>query len=163
MKSRKVSSLNPVVKNILFALAVAVFGFILLNVAFLLDFLYQTLLDKILGLFISVDVNMRLYWYPPIKHLSYLALLWVGGWYIFRSKLHMLLKAIYMTVPLAFSLATIGMFLYQWPIAAYVVGASFSLGVLYYLYRTKQPWLYYYTLVLVSLTMLMITIFGVEI
>jgi len=67
------------------------------------------------------------------------------------------------TVPIAVVLVTIGMFLYRWPVVAYSVGSLFSVGILYYLYRTKQPWLYFYAVILVSLSLLTAGLFGIEI
>jgi len=34
----------------------------------------------------------------------------------------------------------------------YFVNGLFTIGVLFYLYRTKQPWLYYHSLILVALS-----------
>ena len=154
---------NLFVKNILAAIAVAGFGFILLNLAFLFDFLFQSLVDKIVRLFTSVDFNMAWHWFPPLKHLMFVAIIFLISWLVFRSKLGVLYKAIFMTVPLAVIYVTIGMFFYQWPIIVYSLGGIFSIGVLYYFYRTKKPWLYYYTLVLVGLVILIASLLGVEI
>jgi hypothetical protein len=68
-----------------------------------------------------------------------------------------------MTVPLAVVFATLGIFLYRWPVAAYSIGSLLGIGVLYYFYRTKQPWLYYYTVILIGITMLLVGLLGVEI
>mgnify|MGYP001575441596 FL=1 len=154
---------NPIVKNILSAAAVAVFGFILLNLAFMFDFLFQSLVIGLIELFAPVDFEIGWQWLPPFMHGSFVLLLGLISWFIFRSKLGVLYKAIYMTVPLVVVLATIGMFLYQWPIAVYSLSGLFFIGVLYHFYRTKQPWLYYYTLVLAGLAMLLMGLSGVEI
>ena len=154
---------NPIVKNILSALAIAVFGFILLNLAFLFDFLFQSLVDGIIKLFTPVDINMNWHWFPPIKHAMFVVIIGLISWFIFKSKLRVIYKAIYMTVPLAVVFATLGIFFYQPPLVPYLLGFLFSLGVLYYFYRTKQPWIYYYTLILVALVMLLVGILGVEI
>lgn len=150
-------------KNILSAVTVAVVGFILLNLAFLFDFLFQSLIDAFVALFTPVDFNMTWRWFPPIKHAMFMVVIGLISWPIFRSKLRVLFKAMYMTVPLAVVFVTCGMFLYRWPLAAYSLGSLFSLSVLYYLYRTKQPWIYYYTVILVSLTLLLVGLLGVEI
>ena len=154
---------NPIAKNILSAIVVAGFGFILLNIAFLLDFLFQSVIDAIVGLFTQADFNMNWYWFPPIKHAMFVIIIGLISWYVFHSKLSMLYKAIYMTVPLALVFATLGISLYRWPIIAYSLGSLFSIGVLYYFYHTKQLWLYYYTLILVSFTMLIVGLLGIEI
>ena len=154
---------NPNVKHIISALVVAVFGFILLNIAFLLDFLIHSLVAGIIRLFIPVNPEMDYYWYPPAMHLLFVVIIGLISWLLFRSKLRTLYKAIYMTVPLAVVFVTFGMFLYRWPVAAYTLGSLFSISVLYYFYHTKQPWLYYYTVILVSLTLLLAGLLGVEI
>lgn len=154
---------NPIIKNVLSAIAVAGFGFILLNLAFIFNFLFQNFVDKIARLFTSVDFNMAWHWFPMLKHLMFVVIIFLISWFVFRSKLGVLYKAIFMTVPLAVVYVTIGIFFYQWPIIAYSLSGLFSIGVLYYFYRTKKPWLYYYTLILVGLAMLLVGLLGIEI
>lgn len=154
---------NPIVKNILSAVAVAVFGFILLNLTFIFDFLFQSAVIWCIKLFTPVNPLMDWHWFPPMMHISFVILIGLISCFIFRSNLRVLYKAIFMTVPLAVVFVTIGIFLYRWPIAVYSLGALFFLGVLYYFYRTKQPWLYYYTLILISLLVLIAGFLGVEI
>jgi len=154
---------NPIVKNILSAVAVAGFGFILLNLTFLFDFLFQSLVDAIVTLFTPVNFNMAWYWFPSLKHALFVGVIGVISWFVFRSKLGVLYKAIFMTVPLAVVFATLGIFLYRWPIAAYSLGGLFAIGVLYYFYRTKQPWLYSYTVILVGVVLAIFTLSGGEI
>lgn len=154
---------NPIVKNILSAVAVAVFGFILLNLTFMFDFLIQSLVKGLIELFTPVDLMTNFQWLPPAMHSLFAVIIGIISWLVFRSKLGVLYKAIYMTVPLAVVFATLGIFLGRWPVAAYSLGSLLSIGVLYYFYRTKQPWLYYYTLILVGLTFTIIGLFGVEI
>ena len=154
---------HPIVKNILSALAVAVFGFILLNLAFLFDYLFQSAVKGFIRLFTPIDFNMAYNWFPPVMHAMFVVIIGLISWIIFRSKLGVLYKSIYMTVPLAVIFATLGMFLGRWPSVAYSLGGLFGIGVLYYFYRTKKPWLYYYTLILVGLVMLILGLSGTEI
>ncbi len=154
---------KQIVKNILTALAVAVFGFILLNLTFLFDFLFQSLIDIIVKLFTTADINLVWPWYPPVKHIIFIVIIGLISWPILRSKLRVLFKAIYLTVPLAVVFASIGMFLYRWPAAVYSLGIIFTIAILYYLYRTKQLWLYFYTVILVGLVMAIMTLMGVDI
>lgn len=155
---------NRTVGNIFSALAVAIFGFILLNIAFLFDFIFQTIIRTILGIFISVDLmNGNYPWFPPMLHALFVILIFLISLFIFRSRLKTIYKAIYLTVPLAVVFMTIGMLLYPWPVACYLVGVLFFGCVLYYFYKTKQPWIYYYTLVLIGIMMLIVALAGVEI
>ena len=154
---------NPNVKNFLSAVAVVVFGFILLNLAFMFDFLIQSLVIGLIRLFTSVNFETNFRWLPPAMHGLFAVIIGIISWFVFRSKLGTLYKAVYMTIPLAVVFATLGMFFYRWPAIAYSIGSLFSFCVLYYFYRTKQPWLYYFTVILISLVMLLVGLLGVEI
>ena len=154
---------NPLAKNVLSALAVAFFGYLLLDITFIFDVIYQGVIRWIIGLFIPLGPDMDIFWFPPLMHFSFVIVIGIISWFVFRSKLDILYKAIFMTVPLAVVLATIGMFSYHLPIVAYSLGLLFCLGVLYYLYKTKQHWLYYYTLILMGIAMLLLVLLGVEI
>jgi hypothetical protein len=154
---------NPIVKNILSSVAIAGFGFVLLNITFIFDALFQNLVDGVSKIFIPVDLNMALYWYPPVKHAMFLIIIGLISWFIFKSRLGVLYKAIYMTVPLVVVFVTMGMFLNRSPMAALLLGSLFCIGVLYYFYRSKQSWLYYYTVILVGLVLAIFSLSGGEI
>jgi len=154
---------KPAVKNILSALAVAFFGFILLNIIFIFDALFTGLIMLILNLFLKGDLFTQYPWLPAVMHVLFVIIISLISWLVFRSKLRVLFKAIYMTVPLAVVFVTIGMSLYSWPAISYLIGFLFAILVLYYFYRTKQPWIYYFTLILISLVMLIGAILGTEI
>ena len=113
--------------------------------------------------FIKIDLMTTRYWFPPMMHGLFVVVIGLISWSIFKSKLGTLYKAIYMTVPVAVVLVTIGIFFYQWPAVAFSLGGLFSFGVLYYFYRTKQPWIYYYAVILVTVTLAIMTVLGVEI
>lgn len=154
---------NPIIKNILQALAVAFFGFILLNFTFLFDFLFQSFILRIIKIFTPVNLEMSYSWFPPLLHISFVIVIGLITWLIFRTKLKTIYKAIFLTVPIAVCLAILGMFLYRWPVILYSLGVLLSLSVLYFFYKTKQPWLYYYAIILVALTLTIFTLFGGEI
>lgn len=154
---------NPIVKNILSALAVAFFGFLLLNLTFIFDAIYQGIVRGLIGIFLPLAPEKNFFWFPLLMHLSFVFIIGIISWIVFRSKLGMLFKAIYMTVPVAVALVTCGMFLYTWPVLSYTAGVSLWAGTLYYLYRTKQPWLYYFALILIGIVMLFVVIKGIEI
>lgn len=154
---------HPVVKIILSAVAVAVFGYLLLNVTFLVDFLFQGSVIWIIKLFTSTYPPMDWNWFPPLMHGLFVVVIGLISWPIFRSKLAPIYKAIYLTVPTAVVLVTVGIFLYRWPVLSYSLGGLIGLGTLYFLYRTKQPWLYYYTVILVGLSLAIFSLLGGEI
>jgi hypothetical protein len=147
------------IRIILSILAVVVFGFILLGITFIFNFLVFQLIDLIFppG---EVEPNQ---WFPLIRHGVFLIIIGLISWPIFKSRLATLIKAIYMTVPVAVFLATLGIFSYQWPVILYPVGTISILLVLFYFYRTKKPWLYYYSVILVSISLMIFTLSGGEI
>ncbi len=155
---------NPISKNILSTVAVTGGGFILLNLTFMFDYFFQSAVIWFIKLFTSEDnPPMAWYWFPPLMHIAFVALIGLISWVIFRAKIRILFKAIYMTVPSAVLFVTLGMFLYRWPVLAYSFGSLFIVGVLYFFYRTKQPWLYYYTVILVGLALAIFSLLGGEI
>lgn len=154
---------KPLVKIVLSALAVAFFGFILLNLTFMFDALYQGVIRRIVRLFIPLGSDMSLYWFPPVMHGSFVVIIGLISWFVFRTKLRVLYKATYMTVPVATVLVTVGIFFYRWPVLPFLIGGLLCIGTLYYFYRTKQSWLYYYTVILVGLVLAIFTLLGGEI
>ena len=151
--------INPRVKNILSALAVAVLGFVLLNLTFLLNFL----LFKLIDLCIPHEFTSGFQRFPMARHALFLVIIMLISWPVIRSRLSTLYKAIYLTVPVTVVLVSIGIFMYQWPPAAYLVAGIFTAGILFYLYCMRQSWLYYYAVLLVALTLMVFTLLGGQI
>jgi hypothetical protein len=152
---------NPIVKKIAFALVVTVVGYFLLIGTFLLDFAFQSIVSFVLRLFIPAD---RLYtpWFPPTMHVTYALLIGIISWFILTSKANLLVKATWLMVPLAVLLATVGMFLNQWPGLVYFMGSLITFGTIYFIYRRKLSWLYYYA-VLVAGGLLVLMLTGTDI
>lgn len=150
-------------KNILSVLAIPILGFILLNLAFILDYLFQTALDSFVRLYAHIDINMIWGWYPPLKHFIFIILLGLLSRFIFKSKLNKFFKAVFLILPLAVIYLTIGMFLYPWPIASFLLALYFFLGTLYFLIRKKMNWLYFYVLILITAVMIVSSLIGVQI
>ncbi|MBW2963869.1 hypothetical protein KY363_00265 [Candidatus Woesearchaeota archaeon] len=154
---------NRVVRYVLSAVAVAFFGFILLNLAFILDALYQNSVRWLVGRFILLGPELTPRWFPVTMHASFVVIIGIISWLVFRSKLGEIYKAVFMTVPVATVLVTTGMFLSHWPVLSYSVGALLCAAALYIFYRTRQPWIYYYTVILVGVTLAVFTLLGGEI
>ncbi|MGV8171611.1 MAG: hypothetical protein ACP5OA_02860 [Candidatus Woesearchaeota archaeon] len=158
---------KSIVKNILWILAVTVGGFILWSITFLLDALFQGVIRRFFGLLTPSGPEMGAgygyIWFPAMMHFSFLILICLISWPIFKSRLGTLYKAIYSTVPLAVIFVTIGMFLYQWPVLVYIIGGLFGINILYYLYRTKQSWIYYFAVIFTGIILAIFTLLGGEI
>ena len=143
---------------------VAGFGVILLNLTFLLDYFFQMSIRFLLMSFLPIDwLYQNTFWFPSMMHSLFVGLVALISWKIFKSKLKVVLKAIYMVVPVAVVLVTFGIFFYQLPIVSYSLATLSVLGLLFWFYRSKQPWIYYYSVILVSLILLINTLLGMEI
>ncbi|MFH0961517.1 MAG: hypothetical protein V1820_02440 [archaeon] len=151
------------VKKIISAFAIAILGFVFLNMAFLLDALFQGAIDRLIRPFAQGEFNMELSWFPPLKHFFFVLLVFGLFFLAVKSKLNLLLKASLATVPLATAFVTIGIFLHRWPVFSYLSGALFGTGVFLYLKRTKQPWQYYCALLLTGIAMFLVAVTGTDI
>jgi hypothetical protein len=156
---------NKTVRTILALIAVPFFGLILLGLTFIFDSLFQSILRRLLGLFLPLgpEPEMNLHWLPPLQHLSFAVVIVLISWLVLRLKIKTIFKAIFLTVPLAVIFATAGIFLYRWPVAVYSLGGLILVGIMYYLYRNKQPWIYYYAAILVATVLAIFTLTGGEI
>jgi hypothetical protein len=154
---------KKIMYTILYILAIPIFGYILLGLTFLLDALFQGLIDFLINLFIHLNPNMTLYWYPPLKHSLFVVLIGIISWFIFKSELKDIYKAIYLFVPMATVYVTLGIFFYTIPFLPYILSFLVFLGVLHYIHKKKLSWIYYYSLLLISLLMLIVALAGVEI
>lgn len=132
--------LKPWLKNIISMVIVAVGGFILFNLAFIL----MARLTNVADLLFQRPQNLA----PSLIARSiFLILLLAASWFVFRSKWSDTLKAAYMTLPLIVTLVMIGMTLHPQPdLVVLGAGALVITGVLFWLIRKKLPWIYYFAL-----------------
>jgi len=150
---------HPWVKNILSALVVAAAGFVLLN----LTFLFYALVFQFFDIFARGNPGPIPQWIPAARAIIFMAIIALISWLVFRSKLPVLVKATFMTVPTATVLVFVGMFTYPSAFLPYLIGGLLVAGVLFYFYRTHKPWLYFYSVLLVALTLMIFTLMGGEI
>ena len=147
-------------RDALSAAVVAGCGFALLGITFVLDFLFNNVVDRIGQFFVSPGSDLVVPWFPTAKHVAFLAVIGMISLPILRSRIGEIYKAIFLTVPVAVALVTIGILLYRWQPFPYLVGAVFVFGTLAYLYRTRQSWLYYYAVIVVATSLMIFTLAG---
>ncbi len=138
-------------KNIIPLIAVPIFGFVLLNITFLFYAIFQGSLRRLIMIFIDFSQETNLFWIPAAMRLLFVIVILIISFFVLRTKMKPILKAIFLTAPTATILVIIGIFFYQQPVIVYILGFLFVFSVLYYFYKTKQPRLYYYSVILVSL------------
>lgn len=141
-------------KNILSVLAILFFGFVLLNVAFMM----VAAIVGFLGLFIN-EGDISAVKMPIASIVTFLFF----GYLTFWTKFPVLVKAILLNVPFAIIMVGSGISLYQWPIASYVSGVIITAIALSLLYYKKQPWQYYVSIIFVAVAMLIMAITGTDI
>ena len=156
---------NPITKNILSALAIIVFGFLLLNISFVIDFLFHFLAEFIMGILFPkiMDHSNSLPWYAPLIHILFALLIVIISIFVFKSKIGPFYKATFMTVPVAVILATMGILFYQMPFLIFLIGGLFTATALYFFWQKRLSWLYYYALIIVVLALLISFLTGGEI
>ena len=140
-------------------LAVVAGGFVLLNLLFILYALLGTLAEYLLPEYIT----LASFWFGPTLHLVFLLLIGFISWLVFRTQWPVLIKSIYLSVPIAVALVTVGMFLNQNPVIAFLLSALICIGVLYYFYHTKKPWLYSYAVGLTAISLAIFSLLGGQI
>ncbi len=155
---------NKIIRGILEMVAVVIGGIILLNLTFLLDYVFQNILLLILKSFFDVEsLYKNAFWFPSLMHVLFVFLMGVITYYIFKSKWKTLFKAIYLSVPTAVTLVSLGIFLYQKPIVVLTLSVGLVLLVLFFFYKKKLPWIYFVSIIWISITLLVMNILGKDI
>ena len=146
-------------KYFLSALAIVAGGFFLFNIVFLI---FAGIINGIL-FFLPDDFTATDTWFMPVAMSMIGISFLVGFYFLFKSKLPQLIKAVLMTVPAAIVFVGIGVALYKWPWAIYTLSILIGLTVFYYFYRSKQPWLYYFSILYVAIALIIMSLTGTDI
>ena len=149
---------NPILRNTLSASAILVSIPIMLTLLFLLYALIFNFYNMLIPL--KPDGPNPYFVIRPITLFVILAVL---TWFILRSKISTLYKAMYITWPVATVLAFVGIYFERSPVLIYSLCALFALGILAYLFFTKKSWLYYFSVIPISIVLLLVQLLGVEI
>lgn len=149
--------------NLLIALAIVLFGYLFLNAAFTVFSLFIFSVNGLIGLFSKFDLIANISWSMPVMLSIFAVIIYFVSRLVFKSKLPTTYKAIYLYLPVALVLALIGISLYRWPIAVFAASIPLVLAILYYFYKTKQPWKYYFSVISISLILLVMMLLGVDI
>lgn len=150
---------NIYIKNVLSAIAVTVIGAILLNLTFILDWGFQSLIH----LFFLRDYYHEVQWLQSIKHILFVGIILMLSWFVLKSRLNRIFKAAYFMVPFAVILVTVGMFSFRWQILSYSISILIYGEVILYLYHMKKNWLYYYSVTLIAALLLIMNILKMDI
>ena len=146
--------MSPLLKKILEALGIAVIGFILFNVAFMM---FAAILGIIMMIAKTSIQNNGLGFAIFLLILVILTIL------VFRSKLNIILKAGYLCMPVMSVLVMLGVYFNKNQLMVFGFAGLF-IGVLFcYLRVMKQPWQYLFSVLYCTALGLIISIFNVQI
>lgn len=135
-------------------------GYVLLLIAFLLTAVIRMGLARLFFMGDSEPAS----WMPRFFHIGTALLFLLLSFLVLRKKnLKPLYKATFSVVPTAVLLVYTGMFLYNWPTVVYMISGLIVASILFYLYKTKSSWMFYYAVGLVSATLLYMQINGIDI
>lgn len=152
-----------VLKNILDALLVAVLGFLMLNLTFVVYAGAYNLASRVMRLAGGEGPGFAEVGPPQILRIALALLIILLSWLVLRSKLNVILKAAFLMVPVATALVTLGIYFYETPVLVYLSGGLVCAGVLLWLIRKKWHWLYMYSVMLVAAALTLMGILGVDI
>ena len=150
-------------KNILSMLVIVGGGYGLFMVAFMSAALVMNIYNMIFKLF-SDRPGVNDSAMHPSGSYVYLILILLFSWFVFRSRLKDLAKATFLTMPMMVVLMVVGLSLYpqsNWIITG--IGAMIVGVILFYLYKTKRSWMYYFATIYVVAVALFVMLSGMEI
>lgn len=153
--------LKPWQKIVLSALVIVVGGFLLFNTAFSLAALVSMVCNFLVGALSQTD-DFALN--PMFWGGLFVLIILVVSWFVLRTKWNVLVKATYLTMPLMVVLIFTGILLFEQPAWVPVaVGAAIVCAVLFFLYKKKLPWQYYFAVLYTGALALYVALAGVEI
>lgn len=147
---------NPLIPIIVIPVA----GLVLLNLAFA----FTAIIRYALFILYNPSGGDGPFFMPRLFHvITPLIFMVISYLVLSNKKLKDIYKATFSVVPTAVLLVYTGIFLYNWPLAVYIVSGVIVTAVFFYLYRTKRHWMYYYAVSLVSVALLYMQIRGIDI
>lgn len=154
----------PLVNYVLSAVVIIGVGFVLFNVAFILAWFVNTIVQIPLEIFLSDGTRLSYTLVSIIQYAIYLVIVAVISWLILKSKkFSVLAKATYLTMPTMIIFVIMGMFLYRMPIVMIGLSVLIALSAFYYLYIKRLPWQYWLAITYVLIVAFCIIFFKVEI
>lgn len=145
-------------KNVLSALIIAVGGFVLWNIAFMLAALVMRVYMMIMGQFGAPGGAML--W----KYVLLVIVLLISFFFLRAKQLKVLIKATFLTMPLMVVLILIGIQFWEQPKWVPITsGGVIVLIVLFYLYKKKLTWPYYFATIFTATTALFVVLADVQI
>lgn len=146
-------------KIVLPAVIVAVLGFVFLNAIFVIDWGWTSLLKFIFWPKVELTDN----WIPQVMQGSFLIIVAGLSWLVYRTKINIVFKAAFTMVPVAVILVLDGVLLYRTPVLAYIIGTVITVGILTVFYFKKLPWLYWFAVIIVALSLVIMGLTGTDI
>jgi len=146
--------MSPLLKKILEALGIAVIGFVLFNVAFMM---FAAIVGIIMMIAKTSIQNNGL------GFLIFILILLILTTLVFRSKLNIILKSGYLCMPVMSGLVILGILFNKNQLMVFGFAGLFIGVLLGYLWIKKQPWQYLFSVLYCTALGLIISIFNIQI
>ena len=131
--------------NAILILEITLAGFALMALAYSLYVLFHLIIQR--SVFAAAAIVI-----PTVYTRFVFALIMVlGYWFVLRSKIKDLFKALAATVPTGSLILAAGIGLYQWPTVALAAKLLVLALIVLYLYMSKKPWIYFYAVAFAAL------------
>jgi hypothetical protein len=153
--------LNSWQKNILSMLVIIGVSFVLFNVAFVLAYFVNTMYNILIMPFINKADSIRAIHFS--WHYLYLILIFILSWFVLRRPLKDLVKATFFTLPLVIALTEVGIQFYSRPALVWIINAVIIGSALFYFYKRKYSWLYYFATIYVTVIEIFVFCSGMQI
>ncbi len=154
---------NGFLKDVLNSLLVAILGFLMLNLTFMVYAGAYNLAFRLMRISNGEGPGFAESGPPQCLRIVLAVLIILLSWFVLRSKLNVILKAAFLMVPVATALVTIGIYFYESPVLTYVFGGLICAGLLFWLFKNKWHWLYMYSVLLVASALTLMGILGIDI
>ncbi|NTV77582.1 MAG: hypothetical protein HGA25_00175 [Clostridiales bacterium] len=149
---------KKILETLFFLIIVPIAGYALLHMTFLLDSLYQ-------GLFVNQlfeNPTGKYRWFAYFSQGSFALVMLLVSFVFMQSKLPDSIKAIFAPVPAGVIFITISIYFYKFPLVTYTLCVMFYCGSLFHLRKNKKSWIYYYSITLTGLIMLVLGLMGMN-
>ncbi|MHB8963106.1 MAG: hypothetical protein ACYC5K_08130 [Saccharofermentanales bacterium] len=131
--------------NAILIIKITLAGLVLMGLAYGLYVLFHFIIQR--SVFAAAAIII-----PTVYTRLVFALIMVlSYWFVSRSKMKDLIKAIAATVPTGSLILAAGIGLYQWPAAAWAAKLLVLALIVLYLYKSKKQWIYFYAVALAAL------------
>lgn len=145
------TKVNAILKHLGQSFFIAIVGFLLVNISFMLDLLWHNSVTFAMFQLTGLDPNDTYAWYPVVLKISFLLMIVLIAYFLYLSRLGTLIKASFTAIPVATLLLTIGLSMSGSSTYAVLSCLVVLAGIVTWLIRHRIPWQYSFSALLAGL------------